>query len=240
MDAHNPFRLAEREAAAGHHAPHLAGGRAVVGCQCRRADNLRAEVGPGGARLGERERDAERRHLLRDRFDEALDPPLGGVIQAEGGIGDLAALGRHLQDAAAALRTQVRQRRADDLYRADEVGVDLLPDLVVGQFLGGADQAVCRVVHHHVDAAQVSESLIHHVPYGGGVRHIETRHPKPLAALRLEVIESLDLAQGRGHAVAARQQAFGHQPPEAGRRASDEPSLAHGNAPARPAARVCP
>ena len=87
----------------------------------------------------------------------------------------------------------MRQRRADDLDRADKVGIDLLPDLVVGQLLGGADQAVGRVVHHHVDAAQVSESVIYNAPYGDGVCHIEARHPEPLAMLRLKVIKSLDL-----------------------------------------------
>jgi hypothetical protein len=68
-----------------------------------------------GARLGKRERDAERRHLLRDRVDEALDAPLGRAIEAEGGVGDLFAFRLHLQNATAHLRPQVRQCHPDDL-----------------------------------------------------------------------------------------------------------------------------
>jgi hypothetical protein len=71
----------------------------------------------------------EGRDFLRHDLDETLDAPLRRVIHAEVGIGDLPTFRGHLQDAATALRPQMRQGGADDLDRADQVGLDLLPDL---------------------------------------------------------------------------------------------------------------
>jgi hypothetical protein len=47
---------------------------------------------------------------------------------------------------SAALRAQDRQRRTDDLQRAEKVGVEIAGDLFVAELLEDAHQAVARVV----------------------------------------------------------------------------------------------
>jgi hypothetical protein len=56
---------------------------------------------------------------------------LVALIERAAWEGDLAAHARKLQDAAAALRAEVRKRRADQLDWTDKVGVDLVADLLV-------------------------------------------------------------------------------------------------------------
>ena len=45
------------------------------------------------------------------------------------------------------LRAQVRQAGANDGDRADEIGVDLMPDLLVTDFLRGAKETIVGVVY---------------------------------------------------------------------------------------------
>ena len=71
-----------------------------------------AELGAGAAGLDDGHADAERGDLLGDRLGEAFDAPLGGVVERVAGEGDLAAVGGDLDDPAAALGAQVRQRRS--------------------------------------------------------------------------------------------------------------------------------
>jgi hypothetical protein len=71
------------------------------------------------------------------------------------------------------LGAQVRQRSADELDGAYEVGGDDVADLLVGQFLGRAEQAVAGIAHHHVDAPERREAALHDVADGGGVGHVE-------------------------------------------------------------------
>jgi hypothetical protein len=56
-----------------------------------RADKANAKVGFGDARFNDRELDIKMRDFLRNRLDEALNRPLGCVIQAEIWKGGLAA-----------------------------------------------------------------------------------------------------------------------------------------------------
>jgi hypothetical protein len=51
----------------------------------------------------------------------------------------------------------VRQRGADELDRPDEVGRDDVFDLLVGELLRGAKQAVAGVADDHLDASELSE-----------------------------------------------------------------------------------
>jgi hypothetical protein len=59
--------------------------------------------------------------------------------------GDLPAVGRDLDDASAALGAKVRQRGTDEMDRPDEVGRDDVFDLLVGELLRRAEQAVASV-----------------------------------------------------------------------------------------------
>jgi hypothetical protein len=68
-----------------------------------------AELGTGAAGLHDGDADPERRDLGRDGFAEALDAPLGGVVEGVAGEGDLAAVGGNLDDSPAALLAEMRQ-----------------------------------------------------------------------------------------------------------------------------------
>jgi hypothetical protein len=71
---------------------HLAGWRIFVDVHRRRTHQTTTKARFGGAGLGDRELNVERRDLLGHCLDEAFDPPLGSMVQAKIGIGDLAAL----------------------------------------------------------------------------------------------------------------------------------------------------
>ena len=70
--------------------------------------------------------DAERRDLLRQRLREALQRPLGRVVDADVLERGDAADRRHLDDVPAALRPQERQRGLGDPQRAEHVRLDLV------------------------------------------------------------------------------------------------------------------
>jgi hypothetical protein len=80
-----------------------------------------------------------------------------------------------------ALRAQVPQRRADDVNRPEQVGVQDLLDLPVGRFLDRSEHAVAGVVDDHVDRAERVERLVDDPADGGGVGHVEWSHPEPVA-----------------------------------------------------------
>jgi hypothetical protein len=56
------------------------------------------ELGAGAARLDDGHAEAERRDLLGDRLAEPLDAPFGRVVHRAAGEGDLAVVGRDLDD----------------------------------------------------------------------------------------------------------------------------------------------
>jgi hypothetical protein len=122
--------------------------------------------------------------ISRDGIYEGLDAPLGRVIERTAWEGNLAAHARKLQDAAAALRTKMRKRGADQLDRADKVGVDLVANLFVPHLLRGAHQAVARVADHDVDPAERGPGVIDDAadrgsPTGRARPATAGRHPRP-------------------------------------------------------------
>jgi len=80
------------------------------------------------------------------------------VIHGPAGERGLPAVGRDLDDAAAALGAQVRQGRADHLDGAGEVGGDDVVDLVVGELLGGADRQML-VIYQAEPGSRSAEAL---------------------------------------------------------------------------------
>ena len=67
----------------------------------------------------------------------------------------------------------VWQHRSDELDAGGQVrGEDGL-DLFVGEFLGGAEDAVSGVADRDVDPAEVGDSALHDVSQGGGIADVE-------------------------------------------------------------------
>lgn len=150
---------ASDEFTAGDRAAHFARGRMLVHVHGVGAIHCGPEVGASRSRLRDNEVDAERCHLLRNRFDETFNAPLAGVIQTEARIGDLPALGRDLHDPTAALRPQVRKAGPNPLDRAGEIGRELPIDLFVSELFRRAKQAISGVADDDVDSASAQPSV---------------------------------------------------------------------------------
>ena len=70
-----------------------------------------------------------------EHFGEAADGPLGGLVGAQAGRGVAAADRGDLDDVAAALLAQDGQGGPGDVDDAEEVGLDLGAELVLGRVL---------------------------------------------------------------------------------------------------------
>jgi hypothetical protein len=80
------------------------------------------------------------------------------MVVAEARIGRLTTRGGHLQDAASGPGAQVREGGADDMDRAEQVGVDDAPDLLVGCLLDGGKDPIAGVVYDDIDRAEASNA----------------------------------------------------------------------------------
>ena len=67
----------------------------------------------------------------------------------------------------------MRQGSADDLDRADEIGVDLMPDLIVAHLFRSAKEAVGRVVHNNIDATHSRERAINYPAHRLRIGHVQ-------------------------------------------------------------------
>jgi hypothetical protein len=139
----------------------------------------RKKAGPRTARLDQGGLDVERRDVLSGGLEEAFDGPLSRVVERQTWEGGLAPHAGELENAPPALGAQVRQRGAHDLDRADQVGVDLVDDLFIGEFLDGTEEAVARTVNNHVDPAEAGKCRIDDAVDGGRVSQVKRGEPKP-------------------------------------------------------------
>jgi hypothetical protein len=96
-------------------------------------------------------------------------------------------------------------------------------DLLVGQFLGRAEQAVAGVAHHHVDAPEGRETAVRHVADGGGIGHVEQLAVEPVRVFPDEVGDTVRAADGADDDLAAVEQLGGQLAAEAAADAGDEP-----------------
>lgn len=153
---------------------------------------VRRLVAAHEARLDERRLDVEQVDLVRHGLDEALDGVLGRAVGAEPGHAEGAARRAEDEVAPRALRAEVRQRRLDDVQRAHEVGLELVPDLVLVLVLARPDHAVAAAVRDDVDAAEALERLLddarHALPRAHVAQHAEAALRPPVHRLgrRLE------------------------------------------------------
>ena len=83
----------------------------------------------------------------------------------------------------------MRQRRADDLNRAGEIGRDLPVDLLVGHLFACAEQTITRIAHNDIDTARGFERPGNARPDRPGMGDIERQYVKAVVVLLLEVVE---------------------------------------------------
>ncbi len=132
------------------------------------------------------------------------------MVQAEIGVRDLAALGRNLHDSPSALLAQVRQRGADELDAAGEIGRNLMINLRIRDLFGRAEQPVARVAHKDIDPTQLTECVVHDRPDAGSVREVEHRDRQAAAVLRLQIGEGALTPCGAYDAIATSKEALRH------------------------------
>jgi hypothetical protein len=119
--------------------------------------------------------------------------------------------------------TQVGQCCADQRDGPGQVGGDDVLDLVVGQFLGGAEQAVAGVADDGVDPAELAEGAVDELPDGGMVGHLQYLRDERVRVAIGEVGDFRGVADGADHAVATVEQPAGKFAAESAADAGDEP-----------------
>jgi hypothetical protein len=97
----------------------------------------------------------------------------------------------------------VRQDGAGQLDRAEDVRLDLVLDLLVGELLGGAEQAVAGVRDDGVDAVEIGERLVDDRADRAGVGDVEPPDPEPISVPGRQRVKRLGPAQRRGRLVPA-------------------------------------
>ena len=97
----------------------------------------------------------------------------------------------------------MRQRAAYDLDRAQQVDGDFVDDLLVGELLGRAEQAVARVVDDDVDRSEGAEGRVDDLPDPSGVREVQAGGPEAVAVLLGESANRVEVADRARDPVAA-------------------------------------
>ena len=139
--------------------------------------------------------------------------------------GHLAADGRDVDDHPVPVGAEMRQQGLGDLQEADDVSVELAPDLVHRKRFQGAVGAVAGVVHQHVDPAEPADAGIHGGGDGRGIGHVQPRHQHVVEMGQVLVL--FRRAHGGDHVPALFLEQGGSGLADAARRAGDEDRLAH-------------
>jgi hypothetical protein len=145
------------------------------------------------------------------------------VVQRVAGKGDLAAIGRDLDDPAAALFAEVGKCRADEGDGSGQVGRNDVLDLFVRQFFGGSEEAIAGVADNGVDPAYVVEGAVDEVADGSGVGHLQHLGDERIRVTIGEVGDLRGVSDGADHPVSTFEQLTGQFPSEAAADAGNEP-----------------
>ena len=197
-------------------------GRQLVRVRGRRAGPVR--VVP--ARLDQRDVDPEAGHLLGEGLAQPLQAPLRGVVCAHHRERRDPADRRDLDDVPAALLAQDWQRSLGDPQRAEEVRLELRPDVLLAELLHQAEVPVACVVHHDVEAAEVLVRLLYGGEVGLAVGHVQLDRQHGVAVGGYQGIQGRGVPGGGCYLVPAVQGGDGPFPAEPARCTSDKPDLA--------------
>ena len=110
---------------------------------------------------------------------------------------------------------RIRQRGLGDPQRAEDVRLDLVARLLLGQLLDEAELPVAGVVDDDVEPAEVVVRLLDRGEVGVAVGHVELDRQQRVAVLLDEVVERRGVARGGGDLVAALQRRDRPLPAEA-------------------------
>ena len=181
------------------------------------------KVGAEGTGLDDGDMDAERSEFRGERLREAFDGELAGVVVAPAGQADEAADGGEIDDVAAALLAEVRQKRTSDAHQAEDIGLEHGHELVFGDLFDRARETIARVVDEHIDRTEAGDGLGDDRVNLRGVGDIECERFGLAGILLFEVGNLVELARGGDDLAAGLEDLFGEDATEAGRGSGDEP-----------------
>ena len=120
---------------------------------------------------------------------QPFEAPLRGVVDRIERQGHQPADGRRRDDRAGSLLAEVRQERLGRPDHPEKVGVDLARELIVGDALERAREAVAGVVEEHVDATE-GDRLLRCRGDLRPVGDIELQHGDARRACELDVLSA--------------------------------------------------
>lgn len=136
-----------------------------------RAFEFIAELGDRGTGINARNFYAEVTHFAAEGVGESARTEFAGGIRCDGRRGDETRNGNHVDDVTFAAFEHMRDHRARDKHRADQVDADERFDVAFGfEILEPVDRAIARIVEEDVDfAVEVERGLHHHFDLGAFV-----------------------------------------------------------------------
>jgi len=110
---------------------------------------------------------------------------------------------------------------------AEEIGFDLVLDLLVRQAFGDAEQAVAAIVDDHIDASELVKRFGDRPLHSWRVGHIHLPDPEVVAVPVGQILEGCGITHCCRDAVTRRETLLGHLAAETAIRASDKPCAGH-------------
>ena len=191
-----------------------------------RAFEFIAELGDRGTGINARNFYTEVTHFAAKRVGEGTRAVFAGGIRGDGRRGDETRDRHHVDDVTFAAFEHVRDHRARDEHRADEVDADQRFDVAFGfESLEPVDRAVARVVEEDVNVTvEIERGLNHHFDLGAFV-HIH-RDGERFAAFALnlsrERLQTVEPTRGKDDFASFLCKEFRGVFAESRRRAGDE------------------
>jgi hypothetical protein len=137
-----------------------------------------------------------------------------------------------LDDATASGGAHVRKHGADELNAGGQVGGEDGGNLLVGEFLGGAEHAVARVADQDIDPPEVGDGTLDDRPQCLGVADVEHLDAKEFGELLAKIGDRPGLAHGADNVVTLVEQLLGEVSAEAATDSGDKPdTLCHSDFP---------
>jgi hypothetical protein len=130
-------------------------------------------------------------------------------------------------DVTAALASQHRQRGLGHVDHAEQVGLDLCTEALVGSLLQRTGHRVPGVVDDDIECFEGFDRHLHGVAGRGGVGDVEPDRPHTLAVLVDDVVELVGSAGGGDDMVAVLEYGQGQLLAEAAGSTGDQPCLRH-------------
>src|SRR6266568_6176555 len=149
------------------------------------------------------------------------------MVGTEGREREDAAHGRDLDDVARALLAEDREDRLRDVENAEQVRLELVAQLLLGDLLDRSEEPVARVVDDDVDPPERLVRGLHRSEHLVAVGDVELDREDGVAVLLDQVTQSVCVAGGRCDLIATLEGGEDELAAKAFRRAGDEPNFAH-------------